>query len=93
MNKLPIQTCQFVQFSDLFQGCPAAADLFSNTDPNCSWGDNNRTMVVPHFITNHLKSVADFSNRKRLTAEQRQVKTVLARLDALPADVYVDLEN
>lgn len=85
---LPIQTCQYVEASYVFKDCPLAWDVFSNGEPDCSWGDNNRTLVTPDLIFNLLDE-RSAENGKRAKA---QIKTVLKRLVKL-GQTYIDLEN
>ena len=79
-------TCEFVQASDVFKECHHAMEAFAESDPPCSWGENNRSLVTPEVIINALKEI---------DAEdvQDEVDTVLERLKALPTDLYIDLEN
>lgn len=82
-----IKTCKFVEATSVFKDCPLAWDLFVNGDPPCTWGDNNRSLVTPDVIANFLED-AEFD----VKAED-QVNTVVARLDNLEDNTYIDLEN
>lgn len=80
-----IKTCQYVEASEVFKGFGLAWDVFVNSDPNCTWGNNNRSMVTPDVIIDALENSDE--------EEQTQVKKVVKILKSLPQDMYVDLEN
>lgn len=82
MNRL---TCEFVEASEVFMDYKLAWDVFINSDPNCTWGDNNRSMVTPNVIIDALENSDD--------EQQPQVQKVVKILKSLPPDMYVDLEN
>lgn len=101
------KTCQFICASDLFENCQGAYNAFSESDPDCSWGDNSRTMIDATKIKDILEDQQDESLNKSV---QDQIKTVLDRLQQIieinllewhkdPADptyvgtTYIDLEN
>jgi hypothetical protein len=83
-----IKTCQYVEASEIFKGYGLAWDVFINSDPDCSWGDNNRSLVSVDVIIDNLENT-DFDSGN----EQRQVEQVIKILKSIPLDVYVDLEN
>lgn len=83
-----IKTCQYVDASEIFKGFGLAWDVFINSDPNCTWGDNNRSMVTADVIINALEE-SDLN----VGNEANQVEQVIKILDSLEPDVYVDLEN
>jgi hypothetical protein len=82
-----IKTCQYVEASEVFKGFGLAWDVFINGDPNCTWGDNNRSMVTPDVIIDALEESEYEGN------EAKQVEQVVQILQSLPPDMYVDLEN
>lgn len=83
-----IKTCKYVEASEVFKNQDLAWDLFIESDPDCSWGDNNRTMVTADVIVDALENCdADEGD------EEKQVKKVVKILRSLPQDMYVDLEN
>jgi hypothetical protein len=82
MNRL---TCEFVEASEVFMDFKLAWDVFINSDPDCTWGDNNRSMVTPNVIIDALENSDD--------EQQPQVQKVVKILKSLPHDMYVDLEN
>lgn len=96
---MQVHQCRFVLASDLFAGCPMAMNAFANGDPDCSWGDNNRTMVTEDVIRRLLEDVVDIPESDEplddepLDDEQQQTKLVLERLKNIPDDCYIDLEN
>ena len=83
-----IKTCRYVEASEIFKGFGLDWDVFINSDPNCTWGDNNRSMVTPDVIINALEE-SDLN----VGNEANQVEQVIKILDSLEPDVYVDLEN
>lgn len=83
-----IKTCQYVEASEVFKGFGLAWDVFINSDPQCSWGDNNRSMVTPDVIIDAMEE-SDLNEGN----EQKQVEQVVKILRSLPQDMYVDLEN
>lgn len=83
-----IQSCRFVDSSDLFKDCSGAWDAFSNSDPDCSWGDNNRTLVSRDFMLTALDN-CDAEDESVAV----HIAVVMKRLEELPVDVYIDLEN
>jgi hypothetical protein len=83
-----IKTCQYVEASEIFKGYGLAWDVFINSDPDCSWGDNNRSLVSVDVIIDNLENT-DFDSGN----EQCQVEQVIKILKSIPLDVYVDLEN
>lgn len=82
------QTCQFVSATEVFKGQDLAWDAFVNSNPNCTWGDNNRTLVTPDVIIDSLE-LTDFDAGD----EENQINVALERLKKIPEGVYVDLEN
>ena len=70
-------------------------NLFCNSDPNCSWGDNNRTLITGDVIRGVLELLDLPESSEKWTEEQRQVEKVFTRLDLLftLGDLYIDLEN
>lgn len=78
-------TCQYVNASDLFKGLANLWEEFSNSNPDFSWGGNNRTLVDPKAILDHLDN--------RVIENGPQMETLRHRIVGLPDDVYVDLEN
>jgi hypothetical protein len=83
-----IQTCKYVNATEIFDGFGLAWDVFINSDPNCTWGDNNRSLVTADVIIDALEQ-SDLNEGN----EERQVNLVLERLKEVPQDVYIDLEN
>jgi hypothetical protein len=89
-----IKTCQYVEVSEVFKDFPSAWDLFCNSDPDCTWGDNNRTLVTKDVIINALENVVDdYEDDDYEDETGTEVKKVFDMLDQLEESVYVDLEN
>jgi hypothetical protein len=82
-----IQNCSFVSSSEVFAALPLAQEIFANSEPECSWGDNNRSLVTPDVIRSALDD-AD----KNTPAERKQVKEAIKRLVSL-GETYIDLES
>ena len=82
---MKIQSCKFVSCSDLFKGLTELWEDFASSDPDFSWGNNNRTMIDPLAITGHMSNVG-------LDAHL-QFKTLCKRINELPRSVYVDMES
>lgn len=83
-----IQTCKFVSASEIFKDLGLAWDVFINSDPQCTWGDNNRSLVTADVIYDAIEQ-SDLNEGN----EERQVNLVLEKLKEIPQDVYVDLES
>lgn len=88
-----ILTCEFVECSEVFKDCPLAHDIFVNSDPDCSWGGNNRTMVTPNVLIAILSAHEEWIESSWDKKEAKQVAKVLKRLHKLPETMYIDLEN
>jgi len=84
---MDIKTCKYIAASDLFQGFNLALNVFINSDPQCTWGDNIHSMVDPDVVIDALEN-SDLNKD-----EEHQVRLVLKRLRKLEKGVYVDLEN
>lgn len=94
---MKVKRCSFVESSEVFEGCPLAREVFANGDPQCGWGDNNRSLVTPGVIRDALLDAVDLPDPEDdepegPTDEQKQVALVVKRLDAL-GEMYIDLEN
>lgn len=83
------RTAEYVEATDLFEGCNLAWESFCDGDPDCSWGNNNRTLVTADTIFDVLNEV-DVEEGMEL---KRQIDIVLDRIGTLGDDFYVDLEN
>jgi hypothetical protein len=83
---MEIKTCNFVDASDVFEGCPDAWQAFMDSDPPVSWGDANRTMTTSILIQDTLGDW--FSDDEDV---ESQIQIVVNRLQGV--DCYIDLEN
>ena len=83
---MEIKTCNFVDASDVFEGCPDAWQAFMDSDPPVSWGDANRTMTTSNLIQDTLG--VWFSDDEDV---ESQIHIVVNRLQGV--DCYIDLEN
>jgi hypothetical protein len=89
-----VKSCQFVEATEVFKDCMKAWDIFCESNPDCSWGDNNRTMVSRDVIVNAIESFFDVEDEDSdPNSTNAQVKKVFARLDNLDEHTYIDLEN
>lgn len=94
-----VLSTEFVQASDLFENCRSAWHIFAYSDPNCSWGDNNRTLINASYIGSILRQ---YEVEEDDPADlPQQIYTVLRRIketgeqliNRTNDDFYVDLEN
>lgn len=54
---LKVHTCEFVLGSDLFRNFPPDVwEQVVESDPDFTWGSNNRSMVTVECILNHMDS-------------------------------------
>ena len=88
MSKIEVKTVKFVSGSQVFEGLIAAFDAFCDNNPPFSWGDNNYALVAPEDIVKHLEGCLDCGEQTKA-----EIETAIGRLNQLPDDVYVDLEN
>ena len=85
---MKIKTCKYVEASEIFKDYGLAWDVFVNGDPDCTWGDNNKSLVTADVIVDALEN-SDLN----VGAEENHVRMVVEKLRSLPDEVYVDLEN
>jgi hypothetical protein len=89
-----VKSCQFVEATEVFKDCMKAYDIFCVSEPDCSWGDNNRTMVSRDVIVNAIESFSDVDDEEDdSNSTNEQVKKVFERLNNLNVHTYIDLEN
>lgn len=90
LDYMPIQACNYIEASCVFKDCPFAWEVFSDSDPDCTWGSNNRTMITPDVIIDALENADDCT-----AVQRKQIKTVLLRLSKFDkwGEPYIDLEN
>lgn len=75
-------TCKFILCSDLFKGYRNLASEMSESEPDFTWGSNNRSLVTVEAILNHMASAGiDYSDAFGLRCKEVGLQT------------YVDLEN
>ncbi len=79
---MKIEHCVFVCASELFKGHNEAWTAFIESDPDCSFGSNNRSLVSRDFLLTGIEEL-----------EAKGVRSIITRLERLPAEVYIDLEN
>lgn len=88
MKPIRIQTCDFVNASDLTRGInsdtiEAVSETLGSGIDAISWGNNNRTMVDIYTYRTAVENSEIHPN---------SVRAFLKRLDMI-GDVYIDLEN
>lgn len=82
---MEVKTCSFVEASDVFANHRLAWDAFAGAEPDCCWGSNNRTLVLPTIII-------DTFNDIDCDGIEDEVASVIKRLESL-GQTYIDLEN
>lgn len=93
-----IRTCKFIDASNLFAGSVKVWDIFKHGDPDCSWGDNNRTMVTPQTIIKVLEDHLRIFGTSWHSSDDIQLvvnkcKAIIEFSKPLNEPVYIDLEN
>lgn len=82
------KTCTYFSASELFKDCPRAFTAFCYCDPECSWGDNNVSLITAGLIFDALEDDDDeYENT------MNQIKTVKKRLVEIGMAAYIDLES
>lgn len=79
-------TLKYVQSSDVFFGYSGVCEDFSNSEPDCTWGNNNFSLVTPQTIIDALEGLDE-------PTDEEGTEVVIERLKSIPEGVYVDLEN
>ena len=79
---MKIEHCVFVCGSELFRGHNEVWTAFIESDPDCTFGSNNRSLVCRDFLLTTLDQL-----------DAKGMDSVRKRLERLPAEVYIDLEN
>lgn len=87
-HTIPVLTAQFVEASEVFFGQRQAWEAFDSGEPDCSWGNNNRTFVTPNIVETALNNARGDDDDT-----DTEIDIVLERLATLPQDMYIDLEN
>jgi len=82
MDRKVIHVCCYIPASEFFTNFPEVWEELSNSDPNFTWGDNNRSLVTVERIVQHL----DASHIDYPEAFEEHYK------EYVPED-YIDLEN
>ena len=93
---LNIQTCKFVDSSEVFEGeLSSVRDvLFENG--SFSWGDNNRSLVSKIRLLEAMSLIdaeEDDTFDDFLFCTEETLDRAKRRVEALPDDVYIDLES
>ena len=85
--KIQVQETKFVPASHLFKGLRKLWIALGESDPDFTWGSNNRSLVTAECILNHLDN--------RAVVPTRQQDAFRKRCQQLPGGLqcYVDLEN
>ncbi len=85
------QTCEFYLFSDLFKDCPTAKELFVESEPECDWGNNNRSLVTAKLIYDSLDDLDNIDSDDISVIEELEM--VMDRIETIGFESYIDLEN
>lgn len=80
--KIKTHTCKFVLSSDLFRGYGKLSSQLSESEPDFTWGSNNRSLVTVEVLLNHLDGVGVEYSKK-----------FAQRCREIGLQTYVDLEN
>ncbi len=83
-----IKTCSYIDSSELFKDCEEAWYLFVDFSKDCSWGDNDLSLIAASLIGDTLDN-SDPSTKE----EEKQIKIIFKRIDELGLDFFVNLEN
>lgn len=83
-----IKTCSYIDSSELFKDCKDAWNLFVEFIKDCSWGDNNLSLITADLIADTLDN-SDPTTKE----EEKQIKVVFKRIDDLGRDFYINLED
>lgn len=87
---MTVQTAQFVDMSDIFEGYPNVAQAFAAADNHpFTWGDNNRSLVSKERFKDTLDEACEDDDN----VSDDDLTVVKDRIDSIPDDVYIDLEN
>ena len=87
-KKIKVHKCQFVLEADLFKGLDDLWREFCESEPDFTWGDNNRSLVTAKSILDHLYNTA-WTNEEQLELLRLRVEKCLPE----GGNTYVDLEN
>jgi hypothetical protein len=84
------ETVKFVPLTEVFQGLQMLSEAFHNASGSFqfTWGDANRTLVTTSRVVEAVEQ-----NITDEEAPQDQIDEFNRRIEALPGDVYIDLEN
>lgn len=88
-NPFTVHTCKYIKASDLFKDCEYAFTAFADSSPDCSWGDNDKTMIPASLIKKSLDMMVGYSDDQC----DKEIETLMERLDWIPSNVYIDLES
>lgn len=84
-----IETCRFVRLSQALDGLKKCEEVFMQHDHNTTWGDADRTLISRSRMNEMFDYMRDGTD-EQTDAEILAAKT---RIDDLPEDTYIDLEN
>jgi hypothetical protein len=82
-----IQTARFVHLSEIVGDKLHLFELLAESS-DMTWGDANRTLMDVSRVRGELVEMND--NRED---DAEDISDVLARIDAIPQGVYIDMEN
>jgi hypothetical protein len=86
---MQINTCRYVNLSDLFAGCPIITQAFAEADHDFTWGGNNLTMVTVEAVHSAVMSLVPDT----VAGTQEYLQVLQPRIWSIENDtVYVNLE-
>lgn len=89
MAEPSIETCRFAAVSGLFGSNRKAREAFNGATHDFCWGGNNRSLITAERFKDALE---DLLNEGEADADE-ELEAVIGRAEALPDNVYIDLEN
>lgn len=81
-------SCEFILSSDLFADFKEIAAGMAESDPDFTWGCNNRSLITITDLLNHIDN-SDFDDY----ADEAMIEKFRNFCKEIGVDTYVDLEN
>ncbi len=93
--ELKVETCSFVNISDVFKNCTSAWQEFCNYGNHpFTWGDNNRSLINKERLLEYIEDNFNISSDEEEAYEvEKEWVTVKQRLATLSEFLYIDLES
>jgi len=90
-NPFTVHTCKYIKASVVFKDCECAFTAFADSCPEAPFGQA-KTMIPASVIKKSLamwKMCNSYGNYQC----DKEIETVMERLDWIPSNVYIDLES